>query len=116
MNLIVLLHETEFNQIRKGSKKEKIPDSSYGFFYVNHQMVDFAMTTTIFWLVYMITNIVIGYAAAGPAGMPIHSSRFVNIPKSRLLKIFKRLYVKTTWRINFLNIFNNLLFGILTNI
>ena len=95
----MLLHETEFNQIRKGSKKEKIPDSSYG----NHQMVDFAMTTTIFWLVYMITNIVIGYTAAGPAGMPIHSSRylktihmFVNIPKSRLLKIFKRLYVKTT--------------------
>ena len=99
----MLLHETEFNQIRKGSKKEKIPDSSYGFFYFNHQMVDFAMTTTIFWLVYMITNIVIGYTAAGPAGMPIHSSRyletihmFVNIPKSRLLKIFKRLHVKTT--------------------
>ena len=71
----MLLHKTEFNQIRKGSKKEKIPDSSYGSFDSNHQMLDFAMTATVFWLVCMITTIVIEYTGASPAGMSIDSSR-----------------------------------------
>ena len=40
-------------------------------------MVDFAMTTATFWLVYMITNIVVGYTAAGPPGISIDSSRYL---------------------------------------
>ena len=77
MYLVVLLHQTEFNQIRKESEKEKITDSSYGPFDFNHQLLDFAMTSTIFWLVCMITTIVIGYTAASPVGMSIDSSRYL---------------------------------------
>ena len=77
MYLVVLLHQTEFNQIRKGSKKEKITDSNYGSFDFNHQLLDFAMTSTIFWLVCMITTTFIGYTVASPAGMSIDSSRYL---------------------------------------